>query len=81
MADLWVVLTVLAFFGLCVAFVYGCDRIIGPDDASDLDDVRRRAEELVGRGDPVTGENIAGLVLAVLLSVYLVAALLFPERF
>jgi K+-transporting ATPase KdpF subunit len=29
----------------------------------------------------VTGENIAGLVLAVLLSFYLVAALLFPERF
>jgi K+-transporting ATPase KdpF subunit len=29
----------------------------------------------------VTGENIAGLVLAALLSVYLVAALLFPERF
>jgi K+-transporting ATPase KdpF subunit len=29
----------------------------------------------------VTGENIAGLVLAVLLGVYLVAALLFPERF
>jgi K+-transporting ATPase KdpF subunit len=29
----------------------------------------------------VIGENIAALVLAVLLSVYLVAALLFPERF
>lgn len=29
----------------------------------------------------MTGENIAGLVLAVLLSLYLVAALLFPERF
>jgi K+-transporting ATPase KdpF subunit len=29
----------------------------------------------------VTDENIAGLVLAVLLGVYLVAALLFPERF
>jgi K+-transporting ATPase KdpF subunit len=29
----------------------------------------------------MTGENIAGLVLAVLLSFYLVAALLFPERF
>jgi K+-transporting ATPase KdpF subunit len=29
----------------------------------------------------VTGENIAGLVLAVLLSLYLVAALLVPERF
>jgi K+-transporting ATPase KdpF subunit len=29
----------------------------------------------------VTGENIAGLVLALALSLYLVAALLFPERF
>ena len=29
----------------------------------------------------MTGENIAGLVLAVLLLVYLVAALVFPERF
>jgi hypothetical protein len=37
MADLWVVLTVLGFFGLCWALVVGCDRIIGPDDDSDLD--------------------------------------------
>ena len=29
----------------------------------------------------MTGENIAGLVLAVLLTVYLFAALIFPERF
>jgi K+-transporting ATPase KdpF subunit len=29
----------------------------------------------------MTGENIAGLVLALLLTVYLVAALIFPERF
>jgi K+-transporting ATPase KdpF subunit len=29
----------------------------------------------------VTGENIAGVVLALLLTLYLVAALLFPERF
>jgi K+-transporting ATPase KdpF subunit len=29
----------------------------------------------------VTTENIVGLLLAVLLAVYLVAALLFPERF
>jgi K+-transporting ATPase KdpF subunit len=29
----------------------------------------------------VSGENIAGLVLAVLLGVYLVVALLFPDRF
>ncbi len=29
----------------------------------------------------MNAENIVGLVLAVLLAVYLVAALLFPERF
>jgi K+-transporting ATPase KdpF subunit len=29
----------------------------------------------------MTGENIAGLVLAVLLTLYLVAALVVPERF
>jgi hypothetical protein len=33
MADVWVVLVVIGFFGICVAFVWGCDRIIGPDDA------------------------------------------------
>jgi hypothetical protein len=36
MADVFVVVTILVFFGLCVAFVRGCDRIIGPDDESDL---------------------------------------------
>lgn len=29
----------------------------------------------------MTGDNIAGLVIAVLVSVYLVAALLAPEKF
>lgn len=36
MADLWVVLTVVAFFGACVLLIRGCDRIIGSDDQSDL---------------------------------------------
>jgi hypothetical protein len=31
MADLVVVVGVLAFFALSVALVWGCDRIIGPD--------------------------------------------------
>jgi hypothetical protein len=35
MADVWVLLLILAFFALCVALVRGCDRIIGPD-AKDL---------------------------------------------
>jgi hypothetical protein len=46
MADLFVVVTVLAFFGLCVALVWGCDRIIGPDDASDLRDADETVEQL-----------------------------------
>jgi hypothetical protein len=36
MADIWVVLTVVGFFAVCVGLVWGCDRIIGPDDLSDL---------------------------------------------
>ena len=31
MADLWVLLLIVAFFALCVGFVRGCDRIIGAD--------------------------------------------------
>jgi cbb3-type cytochrome oxidase subunit 3 len=38
MADFWVLIFVHGFFALCVAFVYGCDKIIGPDDEADLDD-------------------------------------------
>ncbi len=36
MADLWVVLTVLAFFAVCVLLIRGCDRIIGSDEVSEL---------------------------------------------
>jgi hypothetical protein len=37
MADLWFVLVIVAFFGLCVGFVWGCDKIIGPDETEALD--------------------------------------------
>ena len=36
MADVWVLLLILAFFALCVAFVRGCDAIIGPDNVEEL---------------------------------------------
>jgi hypothetical protein len=32
MADFLVVVTIVVFFAFCVAFVHGCDRIIGPDE-------------------------------------------------
>jgi hypothetical protein len=47
-ADLWVVLTIVGFFAVCVGLVWGCDRIIGPDNESDLatDEVEESATEL-----------------------------------
>ena len=44
MADLVVVVGVLAFFGIAWAFVKGCDRIIGPDDPSVALDVVESVE-------------------------------------
>jgi hypothetical protein len=38
MADVGVVLLIVGFFAVCVALVRGCDRIIGGDDASELDE-------------------------------------------
>jgi hypothetical protein len=48
-ADLWVVLTIVGFFAVCVGLVWGCDKIIGPDDMSDLaSDLDEPSEELTG---------------------------------
>ncbi len=47
MADVWVVLGILAFFGVCVALVWGCDRIIGPDDLDDTDELATDVTEAV----------------------------------
>jgi hypothetical protein len=32
MADIAFVVVIVAFFALCAAFVYGCDRIVRSDD-------------------------------------------------
>jgi hypothetical protein len=37
MADLWVVLTVIGFVLISAAYIKGCDLIIGPDSATELD--------------------------------------------
>ena len=53
MADLWVVLTVIGFFVLSAGFIWGCDRIIGPDDAAERDGTlaaRSQDEVPVGAG-------------------------------
>jgi hypothetical protein len=33
MSDVLYIVLTLAFFGLCIAYVFMCDRIIGPDEA------------------------------------------------
>jgi hypothetical protein len=38
MADLVVVVGMLAFFAICVGFVWACDRIIGPDPEQSADE-------------------------------------------
>jgi hypothetical protein len=38
MRDVLMLLSIAAFFALCVAYVWWCDRIIGPDPA-DLESV------------------------------------------
>jgi len=45
MADVWVLLLIVGFFAVCVALVRGCDRIIGGDEASELDDTDRSGLE------------------------------------
>jgi hypothetical protein len=44
MADVWVLLLIVAFFALCVGLVRGCERIIGPDDAEELAASRPEAD-------------------------------------
>ena len=36
MADVLFVVLLLAFFGVCVAYVSWCDRMIGPDPSADM---------------------------------------------
>jgi hypothetical protein len=51
MADVWVALLIVGFFAVCVALVRGCDRIIGGDDASELDDTESSGAE-AGEREP-----------------------------
>ena len=75
MADvIFVVVVIIGFFTLCAAFVVGCDRIVRSGDEP-------RRNRCPRPRSAVSAENVVGLVLAVLLSVYLVAALMVPERF
>jgi len=48
MYDVIFVATIIGFFLLCVAYIKGCDRIIGPDAEFELD----LAPDSSGDGEP-----------------------------
>jgi hypothetical protein len=50
MRDFMMLLLTAAFFALCIAYVWWCDRIIGPDplDLSDEQAEATAADEAVG---------------------------------
>ena len=86
MADIVFVAIALAFFGLAFLYVLGCDRIIGretpPAGGRRRNGPRRRCGRSDGSGgDVVSWENALALIISIPVAVYLVAALLFPERF
>ncbi len=68
MRDVILLLLVVAFFALAALYVRGC--------AASPPVTRRRRD----RSARVSADNLIGVVLAVGIAVYLVIALLFPER-
>ena len=81
MADVLVIAVLVAFFALAVVFVRACERIIGPDLEAEAP-VDQTVPELPNpTARRMTGiESIVGLALSLLVTVYLVYALLFPEK-
>ena len=75
MADIVFIAVMLAFFAICVAYVRG-----SRPPGAELRGGRGRDRGAVVTVDFVV-DNWVGLVIAVLLIGYLVAALLFPEKF
>lgn len=74
MADIAFIVAVTGFFGLCLAYVRGLNRVIRSTEETSFP-----AKGLRGNGG-MSADNWIGLVVAVALIVYLAAALLFPER-
>ena len=86
MRDVVVLAVITAFFALCVAYVWWCDRIIGPDPDVAGRPHRRRPRPRRCRGGrgvilAAAADNWIGLGLSVLLTIYLVVVLVRPEKF
>ena len=72
--------------GLCYLYVLGCDRIIGRDAPAtgrpdELDRGTAASDQADAAVTLVSWENALALIVSIPVAIYLVAALLFPERF
>ena len=76
MQDVLYVVGTIAFFAVMLAFVAGCERIIGTRE----DDCTPGRTRRTGGDGPMNTNDVVGLVVAVLLVAFLVVALLAPER-
>jgi hypothetical protein len=60
MGDLLFVAVAVAFFAVTLAYVKGCERIVGPDTPLPDEDVEATRDNVVttaSGGDPVTGST------------------------
>ena len=85
MEDLMYIAIVVVFFALMLALVYACDRIIGSDEEALGSTPVARRRRRGRRGGRLMlafldAKDFVGLVLGVALIVYLLFALLFPEK-
>ena len=85
MADVLFLAILVAFFALMVAFVYLCERVVGKDEPVDTrprSGVRLRHRIHYRRGGPgmKSYDNLVGLIISIIVTAYLIYALVAPEK-
>ena len=87
MVDLLFVAILVAFFALMVLFVSVCERVVGKDEPVGTGPVggtrhRRPTPTDHHRGGPgmKSYDNLVGLILSVIVTAYLIYALVAPEK-
>ena len=78
MADLLFIALMIVFFALAVVLVRACDRIIGRRRRRDHRHCRVHGRRRGDRG--VSYDNGVALVLSILVTAYLIYALIAPEK-
>ena len=83
MKDTLVIAIVIGFFAVCAAYVIWCERVLTADSPERVAGRRHSEAVMFATSDPSgsTVDNWIGLGLAVLIVLYLIGVLVFPEKF